>query len=133
MSAVRGKDTAPELRLRKALHALGYRYRLHATMLPGKPDMVFPARRKLIFVHGCFWHRHNCKAGRSRPSVRINFWLNKLQANVQRDRGNIRRLRKLGWGVLVAWECQLVPKRIEKSLDRVREFLESGGGGVLQQ
>jgi DNA mismatch endonuclease (patch repair protein) len=124
MSAVRGKDTAPELRLRRALHALGYRYHLHASTLPGKPDIVFPVRKKLIFVHGCFWHRHNCKSGRSSPSVRISFWSSKLQANVQRDQGNIRRLRNLGWKVLVAWECQLAPNRIDKSLDRVRAFLE---------
>jgi DNA mismatch endonuclease (patch repair protein) len=133
MSAVRGKDTAPELRLRKALHALGYRYRLHATTLPGKPDMVFPARRKLIFVHGCFWHRHDCKSGRSTPSVRRNFWLNKLQANVLRDRVNVRRLRELGWAVIVAWECQLAPKRFEKSLDRVRAYLESDDCAVFRR
>jgi DNA mismatch endonuclease (patch repair protein) len=124
MSAIRGQDTVPEIRLRKALHALGYRYRLHVASLPGKPDLVFVAKKKVIFVHGCFWHRHTCKSGRSTPSVRTNFWSTKLQNNTQRDRTNVRILRKLGWGVLVAWECQLRPTRIRNLLNRVIAFLE---------
>ena len=124
MSAICGQDTAPEMRLRKALHALGYRYRLHPASLPGKPDLVFPGRRKLIFVNGCFWHRHNCKSGRSAPSTRKSFWSAKLQKNAQRDRKNVRILRKLGWGVLVVWECQLGPCRIRRMLNRVIAFLK---------
>lgn len=124
MSAIRGRDTVPEIRLRKALHALGYRYRLHVASLPGKPDLVFVAKKKVIFVHGCFWHRHTCKSGRSMPSVRTNFWFTKLQDNAQRDRSNIRILRKLGWSVLVVWECHLVPTRIRRLLNRVATFLK---------
>lgn len=124
MAAIRGEDTVPEIRLRKALHALGYRYRLHVGSLPGKPDLVFPGREKLIFVNGCFWHRHSCKSGRSAPSTRKSFWLAKLQNNVQRDRRNVKILRKLGWGILVVWECQLVPTRIRRLLNRVVAFLK---------
>ena len=85
---------------------MGYRYRLHAKELPGRPDLVFPWRRKLIFVHGCFWHRHRCPSGRETPKSRKEFWLPKLQRNRERDVENRRRLRRMGWDVLVIWECQ---------------------------
>jgi DNA mismatch endonuclease (patch repair protein) len=124
MSAIRGQDTEPEIRLRKALHALGYRYRLHVASLPGKPDLVFVAKKKVVFVHGCFWHRHTCKSGRSVPATRKKFWSAKLQNNALRDRRNARILRKLGWTVLVVWECQLVPTRIRRLLSRVTAFLK---------
>lgn len=123
MSAIRGQNTAPEIRLRKALHALGYRYRLHVASLPGKPDLVFVAKKRIIFVHGCFWHRHSCKSGRSVPATRKRFWSAKLEDNAQRDRRNVRILRKLGWDVLVVWECQVVPNRIRNLLNRVIAFL----------
>lgn len=123
MSAIRGEDTAPEISLRKALYALGYRYRLHVASLSGKPDLVFAAKRKVIFVHGCFWHRHACKSGRSMPATRKRFWLAKLRNNAERDYRNVRTLRRLGWGVLVVWECQVVPSRIRKLLKKATAFL----------
>lgn len=109
MSRVRSKDTGPEFRVRRVAHALGYRYRLHRRDLPGKPDLVFPGRRKVIFVHGCFWHRHTdpaCKLARL-PKSRLDFWLPKLQGNRERDLRNQQALRAMGWEVLVVWECEL--------------------------
>ena len=105
MSRVRGKDTKPELIVRRLLHGLGYRYRLHARDLPGKPDIVFRGRRKAIYVHGCFWHRHPdpaCKLARL-PKTRQDFWVPKLEGNRQRDIENQRRLTEMGWEVLVVW------------------------------
>jgi DNA mismatch endonuclease (patch repair protein) len=106
MSKVRGKDTTPEMTVRRLSHRLGYRYRLHAKELPGHPDLVFPSRRKVIFVNGCFWHRHRCSSGRETPKSRMDFWLPKLERNRKRDIENQRRLRRMGWDVLVIWECQ---------------------------
>ena len=106
MRAVRSKDTAPELLVRKLAHALGYRFRLHRRDLPGTPDLAFPGRRKAIFVHGCFWHRHDCPRGRSTPATRTDYWNGKFARNVARDRRDRRRLRADGWGVMVVWECQ---------------------------
>lgn len=107
MQAIRGKDSRPEWAVRRLAHSLGYRYRLHVSELPGKPDLVFPERRKIIQVHGCFWHRHNCRKGRSFPSTHAEFWREKLERNKVRDAANRRRLRKLGWKLLVIWECQV--------------------------
>jgi len=107
MSRIRGKDTGPEMVLRRMLHAVGYRYRLHVRALPGCPDMVFPARKKVVFVHGCFWHRHNCKYGKVMPGTRKEFWQNKFRETILRDRKNYKALKKSGWQVLVIWECQL--------------------------
>lgn len=123
MSQIRDKDTKPELFVRRILHAEGYRYRLHDKKLPGKPDLVFSSRRKVIFVHGCFWHRHNCRYGRVTPKTRQEFWIAKLQGNRDRDLRNRRELRRLGWDVLVVWECQI--KRQEWLLERIINFLES--------
>jgi DNA mismatch endonuclease, patch repair protein len=107
MARVRGRDTQPELRVRRLLHRMGYRYRLHSKNLPGKPDLVFSSRRKVVFVHGCFWHRHrNCVLARL-PKSRKNFWLPKLEGNRLRDARRLRELRKLGWTPMVVWECQL--------------------------
>lgn len=106
MSRIRSKDTKPELVVRRALHALGYRFRLHAKELPGKPDIVFRARRKAIFVHGCFWHRHpGCRIA-SEPKSRQDYWEAKFARNVERDRYNLSALKTDGWRVLVVWECQ---------------------------
>ena len=105
MSRIRGKGTKPEMAVRKLLHALGYRYRLHRRDLPGCPDLVFAGRKMVIFVHGCFWHRHRCRNGRVTPATRPEFWQTKLDGNKARDVINRRRLRKLGWKVLVIWEC----------------------------
>ena len=124
MSRIRGKDTAPELAVRRILFALGYRYRLHAKALPGKPDLVFPARRKVIFVHGCFWHGHSCLGGRL-PGTRTVFWAEKIAANKRRDRRNRRALGKLGWQSLVVWECKLRRvKKLESATARMVRFLE---------
>src|SRR5438477_9336664 len=104
-AAVKSGDTKPELAVRRLVHALGYRFRLHVRSLPGAPDLVFPRLRKVIFVSGCFWHRHTC--GRCRiPSTRRAYWLAKIDRNAARDRRVQRALRRLGWGVMVVWECQ---------------------------
>lgn len=109
MSRIRGKDTAPELALRKALHALGLRYRLHAN-LPGKPDIVLPRHSAVVFVHGCFWHRHRGCRIATTPKSNTAFWREKFDRNVARDKRVRRQLRAAGWRVFVAWECQLSGK-----------------------
>ncbi len=107
MSRIRGKDSNPEMKLRRLIHGMGFRYRLHVMNLPGKPDLVFPRRRTVIFMHGCFWHRHDgCKLARL-PKSKISFWEEKLETNRQRDLLNQELLREQGWHVLVVWECQL--------------------------
>ncbi|WP_245265215.1 very short patch repair endonuclease [Microvirga flocculans] len=108
MSRVRSKDTAPEMVVRRLVHAMGYRFRLHGGKLPGKPDLVFPGRRKVIFVHGCFWHRHDdpsCKLSRT-PKSNLDYWRPKFERNRERDAVNLERLTELGWEALVIWECQ---------------------------
>jgi DNA mismatch endonuclease, patch repair protein len=109
MSAVRGRNTKPELMVRRLAHRLGYRFRLHRKGLPGRPDMVFSGRRKVVFVHGCFWHRHpdpTCALARL-PKSRLEFWVPKLESNRARDQMTEARLAAMGWGVLTLWECQL--------------------------
>lgn len=106
MSRVRGKNTKPELLIRRALHAAGLRYRLHGAKLPGKPDLVFPARRAVIFVHGCFWHGHHCSLFRL-PATRTEFWSEKIESNRRRDAVALGSLRSAGWRVLTIWECAL--------------------------
>lgn len=106
MRAIRGKDTKPEMAVRSLVHGLGYRFRLHRADLPGKPDLVFPARSKVIFVHGCFWHSHACKSGLV-PKSNRDFWLPKLRRNKARDRRSLAALEKQGWKALVIWECEL--------------------------
>lgn len=123
MARVRGKDTRPEMIVRRLLHGMGYRYRLHVRDLPGTPDIVFPSRGKIIFVHGCFWHRHRCKNGQRLPKSRRAFWRAKLEGNKARDARTRRKLRRLGWDVLVVWECQL--KNIERLERRLRMFLDN--------
>jgi DNA mismatch endonuclease (patch repair protein) len=122
MSRVRAKDTKPELAVRHLTSALGYRYRLHRRSLPGCPDLVFPARKKVIFVHGCFWHQHQrCRQYRM-PKTKLDFWLPKLSANKERDHANRAKLRRTGWAVLIVWECQLKePGRVSH---RIHAFLE---------
>lgn len=106
MSRVRSKDTGPELRVRRLTHLSGFRYRLHDAKLPGKPDLVFASRKKVVFVHGCFWHRHpGCKLARL-PKSRLEFWKPKLEANRRRDEMVRQQLEQLGWFVLVVWECE---------------------------
>jgi DNA mismatch endonuclease (patch repair protein) len=121
MAAVKSKNTRPELLVRRILFALGYRYRLHSATLPGHPDIVFSSRRKVVFVHGCFWHGHDCRAGRNRPASNLAYWSSKLTRNVTRDRRNVTRLKKDGWALLVLWECEL--QDTEKLKARLRAFL----------
>jgi len=118
MSHIRSTDTAPELALRSQIHRLGLRFRLHRNDLPGKPDLVLPKHRLVVMMHGCFWHGHNCKDGR-RPSSNSDYWNQKLDRNVSRDKRNVRSLQRLGWRCLIVWECELrnweqVEKRIMK-------------------
>ena len=107
MRAIKSKDTKPELAVRRVLHAMGYRFRLHTEDLPGRPDIVFRARKKAIFVHGCFWHRHPGCRYSTMPKTRTSFWEKKFEANVTRDRRVIESLVAEGWRVLVVWECQV--------------------------
>jgi DNA mismatch endonuclease (patch repair protein) len=106
MSRVRTKDTKPELIVRSTLHGLGYRYRLHRKDLPGTPDLVFPGRRKVIFVHGCFWHGHDCPRGKL-PATNTEFWEVKVAKNKARDERTLQTLKSLGWNAFVAWECEI--------------------------
>ncbi|WP_212786303.1 very short patch repair endonuclease [Ferrigenium kumadai] len=106
MRAIRSKNTKPELLVRKSLHAAGFRYRLHDKRLPGKPDIVLPKYRTVIFVHGCFWHGHDCKFFKL-PQTRTKFWQEKIETNQARDREHIAQLIQLGWSVIVVWECEV--------------------------
>ena len=124
MSNIRNKGMKPEMAVRRMTHAMGYRYRLHRADLPGKPDLVFPSRRKVIFVHGCFWHQHDdpsCKIAR-RPKSNQDYWLPKLKRNVERDADHRTKLSQLGWDVLVLWECDI--RRNCGIRSRIRKFLE---------
>ncbi len=107
MQAVKSVNTAPEMAVRRMTHAMGYRYRLHRTDLPGKPDLVFPSRRKVIFVNGCFWHGHDCHRGARTPKTNRDYWHDKIARNKARDIAARKALSKLGWEVLTIWECKL--------------------------
>ncbi len=107
MRRVHGRDTTPEMLVRSLVHRMGLRFSAHRGDLPGKPDLVFPCRAKVIFVHGCFWHGHHCRSGQNRPASNRAYWIPKLDRNMARDAANRRRLRRLGWGVLTIWECEL--------------------------
>ena len=125
MSRIRSRDTKPELVVRRVLYGLGYRYRLHRRDLPGVPDLVFPSRRKAIFVHGCFWHQHKgCVDGRL-PQSRQDYWLPKLRRNVERDCENTAKLRNNGWKVLKLWECDILNGN--KLRQRLIQFLGPAG------
>lgn len=120
MAAVKSKDTAPELAVRRLVHRLGFRYRLHVRALPGTPDLVFPSRRKIINVSGCFWHMHGC--GRCRiPTTRRSYWKAKLMRNKERDRHTRRALRRLGWNLLTVWECEVTES--ERLATKIVRFL----------
>ena len=125
MSLIRGKDSSPELKLRTLVHGMGFRYRLHVKDLPGSPDLVFPARRAVIFMHGCFWHRHpDCKLARM-PKSKLNFWKPKLEGNRKRDLANQKKLLEMGWRVQVIWECEMAnPEQVSK---KVQKFLQGKG------
>lgn len=123
MSRIRKTDTTPELTVRRIVHRLGYRFRLYRRDLPGCPDIVLPRHRKVIFVHGCWWHRHNCQLGRRSPKSRRQYWLPKLQANKERYKRDRRALQRQGWKVLTIWECQT--RNSEKLVNRLSKFLNS--------
>lgn len=117
MSRIRSKDTAPEMAVRTFLHALGYRYRLHRKELPGNPDIVFPSRRKVIFIHGCYWHAHDCSVGHV-PKSNVSYWSSKLERNAARDAANGKLLRALGWKTMIIWECQVRKGSFTQKLKR---------------
>ncbi|KRB21885.1 endonuclease [Mesorhizobium sp. Root695] len=123
MARIHGRDTKPEMVVRRLLHGMGYRYRLHRGDLPGKPDIAFGKRKKAIFIHGCFWHRHDdptCRLARL-PKSRLEFWEPKLSANAKRDTLNQEALKRLGWNVLVVWECEL--RQSEQLENKLRQFV----------
>jgi DNA mismatch endonuclease (patch repair protein) len=121
MSRIKSSDTRPEMQVRRLLHGLGYRYVLHRRDLPGVPDLVFPARRKIVFIQGCFWHQHKgCVDGRI-PKSRVSYWKPKLQRNVERDKLNISKLRRDGWKVMLVWECEAANS--DTVLKRLTRFL----------
>ena len=122
MALIRSKDTKPELAVRRLIHSLGYRYRLHGKGLPGHPDLVFAGKSKVIFVHGCFWHLHrNCASCRP-PKSRLEYWKPKLETNAARDKSVRQRLRRLGWRCLVIWECEIDDS--EALVRKIKEYLE---------
>jgi DNA mismatch endonuclease (patch repair protein) len=122
MASVRSKNTAPELMVRRHLHRLGFRFRLHRRDLPGSPDLVFPKLMKVVFVHGCYWHGHACRWGKL-PKSNQEYWRGKILANRERDSRNIAQLRDLGWEAYIIWQCEL--REGSASLDRLVEYLRA--------
>ena len=122
MSRVRDRNTKPEMTVRRLLHGLGYRYRLHRRDLPGTPDIAFMGRKKAVFVHGCFWHRHEGCNKASTPKTRVKFWKTKFDENKRRDERKLSALKELGWKTMVVWECEI--KDLEGIDAKVTEFLE---------
>jgi|SRR5581483_2336954 len=121
MALIRSRDSKFELRVRSALHKHGYRYRTHDHTLPGKPDLVFPSRRKVVFLHGCFWHGHRCRLGRL-PKSRSDYWLSKINGNRARDRRHQSELRKIGWTSMTVWECEL--SNFDELIAYIERFLQ---------
>lgn len=128
MRAVRGKDTGPELKVRRAAHALGYRFRLHRKDLPGSPDLVFPRLKTVVFVHGCFWHGHDCARGARTPKTNTDYWRAKIARNVARDARTAAELAALGWKVETLWECEL--KDLSVLNDRLKHALGMTGADL---
>ena len=125
MSGISGKETKPEILVRKFLFANGFRYRKNDKRYPGKPDIVLPKYKTIIFIHGCFWHGHHCPAGKL-PETRKEFWKNKINGNIERDKKNILELKKQGWNVIVIWQCELKNKTIkEKTLNELINTLHN--------
>src|SRR6267142_3715536 len=125
MSRIRSKNTNPEMVVRRLLHAMGFRFRIHDSRLPGRPDLVFPRHRKAVFVHGCFWHHHRCTEGQRAPKSRLDYWGPKITGNVRRDRLTRLRIRRGGWAILVVWECQTVPARRAELAERLHRYLNT--------
>ncbi|HEB78971.1 MAG TPA: DNA mismatch endonuclease Vsr [Rhodospirillales bacterium] len=122
MAAIKGRDTHPEMIVRRLVHGLGYRYRLHRRDLPGKPDLIFTSLQAVIFIHGCFWHQHDSSGCKARPpKSNSEYWLPKLQKNVERDQRNLDKLKMLGWRILVIWECET--RDTEELKEKVISFL----------
>ncbi len=132
MRAIKARDTKPELLVRRMVHAIGGRFRLHRKDLPGTPDLVFPSARKVIFVHGCFWHGHTCRRGDRMPATNQVYWRNKIDRNRRRDRTARATLRGQGWDVLVIWECQINPLRMPSLRKRLRRFLSKPVNGAAR-
>jgi DNA mismatch endonuclease (patch repair protein) len=126
MRAVKAKDTTPEMQVRRFVHSLGFRYRLHRKDLPGKPDLVFAKLKSVIFVNGCFWHGHSCKRGCRVPKTNRSYWVKKIAGNAERDAANLRDLKPLGWRSLIVWECELTGKR-KRTESLIRNFLNCRG------
>ena len=124
MRAVKSKDTGAEIIVRRILHGAGYRYRLHRKDLPGKPDLVFPGRRKVVFIHGCFWHQHPGCSRADKPSSNTEYWTKKLNANTERDARNVSSIIDKGWQVMVVWEC--CTKNKQELLRQLTDFLDGG-------
>ncbi len=127
MQAVKSKDTKPEMLVRRLLHGMGYRYRLHRKDLPGRPDIAFVSRRKAIFVHGCFWHGHGCSKGRL-PKSRLDYWQPKLDENMRRDRIKQEQLEEMGWRVLVVWQCEIAD--IDILAKRLQYFVDESENSI---
>jgi DNA mismatch endonuclease (patch repair protein) len=126
MTSIGSRDTKPEMMVRKLAYAMGYRYRLHRKDLPGKPDLVFARLKKVIFVHGCFWHMHDCGYGRVTPKTNAQFWSDKRESNRMRDMKNIMLLKDMGWDVLVLWECDIMDAgKIQQLESGMISFLQS--------
>jgi DNA mismatch endonuclease (patch repair protein) len=130
MRSVKGKDTTPELVVRRWLHAHGYRFRLHRKDLPGRPDIVLPGRRALIFVHGCFWHGHDCPRGDRQPKANADYWRKKIDGNIARDRRHLDALAEMGWRTLIVWECETRLKAREAMAAKLDRFLEAKDGAA---
>lgn len=126
MRAVRSKDTKPELLVRRLAHAMGYRFRLHRKDLPGSPDLVFPGRRSVIFVHGCFWHGHDCRRGARQPKDNADYWRAKVARNMARDARVLNELGEAGWRSMILWECELRDR--DELGTRIRRFLDEADG-----
>lgn len=125
MSRIKGKDTKPEMLVRKYLHAQGFRYKLHDKTLPGKPDLVLPKYKTVIFIHGCFWHGHtNCKYFKI-PQTRTQWWTDKISYNKSKDRQTVKAIRKDGWKIIIVWECNLKKGKAEKTLNKLVSALNS--------
>ena len=128
MSRIRSKDTKPEMRVRRLVHGMGCRYRLHAKELPGRPDLVFRPRRKVIFVHGCFWHRHDGCARATTPKKRTSYWEDKFHKNIVRDRRNLLDLAELGWDAIVVWECET--RDLDRLAAQLARFLDGNSRSI---
>lgn len=130
MAGIRGRNTKPEVALRRALHARGYRYRLHVKELAGRPDFVLARYRVAVFVHGCFWHRHEGCRYSTTPATRPEFWQAKFKGNVARDRRHVRELRTEGWRVAIVWECSIKDAGVQATADRLTDWIISASGSA---